>query len=460
MILKKHIFDQLPAESSQPEDLLKEHRRDRVIVVLDDDPTGTQSVHGIDILTTWIPEVLVDQFRKNDPAFYILTNSRSLGPQAAYELVFSICRNVQEAADQTSKDVLIVARGDSTLRGHFQAETSAIKTAIDQPNAMIAFAPAFIDGGRFTLDNQHYVQEGDQLVPASETPFAQDKSFGYSTSNLYDYVIEKSTDIAHHSEVFDLSIHDLRTKSVDELADLILTNKQKKALIINAVSEQDVGIAAAAMLRAMSRGAAIVFRSAASLVPALAGIKKKELLTFSGYKEPGLIVVGSYVPKTTRQLQYLLDQADVNAVEINVDQLLQESDFLIGQIAEQVNASLENGQDTVLFTSRQLAAGTDEASSLAIVNRVSDGVIDVVRSLRCKPSFIMAKGGITSSDVATKGLGIKRAKVLGQILPGVPVWSAGVETRFPGIPYVVFPGNVGDEASVADAFFKLKSKHK
>ena len=68
---------------------------------------------------------------------------------------------------------------------------------------------------------------------------------------------------------------------------------------------------------------------------------------------------------------------------------------------------------------------------------------------------MIAKGGITSSDVATRGLGVKRALVRGQLLPGVPVWRLGAEARFPGIDYVVFPGNVGSDTALADAVQQL-----
>jgi hypothetical protein len=77
-----------------------------------------------------------------------------------------------------------------------------------------------------------------------------------------------------------------------------------------------------------------------------------------------------------------------------------------------------------------------------------------VRRLTVKPSFLIAKGGITSHDTAQKGLSIATARVLGQVEPGVPVWRAGRESKFPGMNYVVFPGNVGDD----DALFRVAVK--
>ena len=77
-------------------------------------------------------------------------------------------------------------------------------------------------------------------------------------------------------------------------------------------------------------------------------------------------------------------------------------------------------------------------------------LIEIVRSLDVQPRYLVAKGGITSSDVATHGLGIKRAMVPGQILPGVPVWRSGTESRYPGMPYIVFPGNVGGPEALVE----------
>jgi uncharacterized protein YgbK (DUF1537 family) len=84
-------------------------------------------------------------------------------------------------------------------------------------------------------------------------------------------------------------------------------------------------------------------------------------------------------------------------------------------------------------------------------------LISIVRGLQVRPRFLIAKGGITSSDVATRGLGVRRALVRGQILPGVPVWRLGAEARFPGLDYVVFPGNVGGDTALADAVRKFGS---
>ena len=87
--------------------------------------------------------------------------------------------------------------------------------------------------------------------------------------------------------------------------------------------------------------------------------------------------------------------------------------------------------------------------------RISEAVQSVVGNLQITPAFIIAKGGITSSDVGVKALGVRRALVLGQIQPGVPVWRTGPESKFPGMTYVIFPGNVGEERTLRDAVSTL-----
>jgi uncharacterized protein YgbK (DUF1537 family) len=122
-----------------------------------------------------------------------------------------------------------------------------------------------------------------------------------------------------------------------------------------------------------------------------------------------------------------------------------------------LNTALAAGRDTVVYTSRQLITASDAAACLAIGRRVSAALIHLVQNLAVVPRYLIAKGGITSSDTATLGLGVRRALVLGQALPGVPVWQLGPEAKFPGLGYVVFPGNVGSDTALADLIGRLRS---
>ena len=72
-----------------------------------------------------------------------------------------------------------------------------------------------------------------------------------------------------------------------------------------------------------------------------------------------------------------------------------------------------------------------------------------------RPRFVIAKGGITSSDVAARVLRVRRGMVVGQIIPGVPLWRLGEESRWPGLIYVSFPGNLGGPTALTDVVEKL-----
>lgn len=72
-------------------------------------------------------------------------------------------------------------------------------------------------------------------------------------------------------------------------------------------------------------------------------------------------------------------------------------------------------------------------------------------------AFVLAKGGITSSDVATEALAIDRAWIRGSLLPGIVSLWEPVSGPAKGLPYVVFAGNVGDEHSLADVTDRLET---
>lgn len=460
-----------------PHDVLPEIQRrlaelNQKVIVLDDDPTGTQSVHGIPVLTEWRVESLQAELENDLPAFYILTNSRALPLEKAQALNAEIGRNVMAALsrskektqDRPSHSVALISRSDSTLRGHFPGEVDALAQQVHGNMPPYLIAPAFLAGGRYTIDDVHYVAQGDELTPAGETEFAKDAAFGYRASNLREWVEEKTRGALKAGDVLSIGLDDIRRGGPNAVAGKLMTLQAGQACIANAASERDLEVIALASLIAESHGAQFMYRSAASFARARAGIAPKALLTrqdlnvgaSGGSPTGGLIVVGSYVPKTSGQLQALL-HAGVCAIEVNVEALLDDARQAneITQAMQEANALIAGGNDAVIYTSRKLITGDDAQSSLAIGNRVSAGLIDIVKGITAQPRYVLAKGGITSSDVATKALGVKRAMVLGQILAGVPVWQMGPETRYPDSIYIVFPGNVGGPAALADVVKSL-----
>jgi len=231
-----------------------------------------------------------------------------------------------------------------------------------------------------------------------------------------------------------------------------------------------LAVAALGMLQAEARGRRFLYRTAASIVPLRAGIRPRPLLTRADLDLPtvdpatgsggtgGLIVIGSYVSKTSGQIAALIEQPGVASVEVDVGALLADEgwDREIARVAEVADQRLRAGQDIAIFTSRRLVTGTDAESSLAIGRRVSASLVAIVRAITVRPRYLLAKGGITSSDTATRGLDVRRALVLGQILPGVPVWRLGPECRYPEMVYIVFPGNVGGPGALAEVVAALR----
>lgn len=464
-VARAALFGALPPE--WPHDPLPAIRaavraRDETVVVLDDDPTGTQTVHDVPVLTAWPPEALRAELARGPAALYLLTNSRSLPPARAQALNREIGAALAAAARAVGQRVAVVSRGDSTLRGHFPGEVEALLDGLGAGPAVIVLIPAFFAGGRYTVDDMHYVAEGDWLLPAGRTAFARDAAFGYTASNLRDWVQEKSGGRIPAASVSSLSIETLRRGGPAAAADMLTALPPCGVCIVNAASERDLAVAVQGLLAAERQGRRFLYRTAASFVPLRAGLSPRPLLTPAELALPrsggGLVVVGSHVPTTSAQLAALLALPGVTGIEVSVERLIsaRERDGEVRSAAARAAAALRRGEDAVLYTSRRLVATPDGGAALDIGRRVSHGLVAIVRAIATRPRYLLAKGGITSSDVATAALGITRALVLGQIAPGVPVWQAGPESRYPGLAYVVFPGNVGETRTLAEVVAALR----
>ncbi|MBQ6130990.1 MAG: hydroxyacid dehydrogenase, partial [Selenomonadaceae bacterium] len=196
-------------------------------------------------------------------------------------------------------------------------------------------------------------------------------------------------------------------------------------------------------IKALAAGKNFIFRTAAAFTKVIGGVEDKPLLTRAelldaGNQNGGLIIIGSHVQKTTAQLDELKKLPSVAFVEFDVSNL-----GSVDRIIQQTEENLSRGRTMTIYTSREvLDVGSAEKNLAASVN-ISDALTSIVNRLSVRPKFLISKGGITSSDVGTKGLGVKKALVLGQVAAGVPVWRLGSESKFPGMSYIIFPGNVG-----------------
>lgn len=452
-------FAALPSE--WPESLLPKiaetvRESNSKLVVLDDDPTGTQTVHDIPVYTSWDEATLRAALTDEKQVFYILTNSRSLAEPAAAALAQEIGENLRRASGTTGRAFSVVSRSDSTLRGHYQLETDALAKALGQTFDATLIIPAFFEGGRYTLDDIHYVKQADKLVPAAETAFAQDASFGYKQSNLRAWVEEKTRGKISAEQVASLSLGDLRKGGPETVKEKLVSLSNGSVCIINAASYRDLEVFVLGLLQAEAEGKRFLYRTAASFVRTRSGLGERPLLKKQDFdlsaNAGGLVMVGSHVPLSTQQLNHLLEHSDCLGLELNVNKLLGDAATKeIDETVNRANAALAAGKTTVLYTSRNLVKTEGASANLDIGKRVSDSLTTILQKISIRPKFLIAKGGITSSDLATKGLGVRKATVKGQILPGIPVWQLGKESKFAGLEYIVFPGNVGDETSLSKA---------
>ena len=458
------LIDALPPE--WPIDLLP-FIRDEIarspykIVILDDDPTGTQTISDLPVLTHWSEEALSAELCSKYQAFFILTNSRSLSVNQAISLTKEIATNLGKASEATGVGCLVISRSDSTLRGHFPAEVDAFARTMGKENLPYLILPFFLEGGRYTIDDVHYVRDQDQLIPAAQTPFARDAVFGFSHSNLKEWVEEKTGGKIPAAEVTSITINDIRLGGPSKVAKILSAVSRGSACIVNAACYRDIEVIVAALLMVEKDGKEFLYRTAASFVRTRTGLDHQtKLLSRTELAidnhHGGLFIIGSYVEKTSLQLKSLLAKTQVKAIEVEVTALLDPvlSQKEIARVAVNASESLAAGEDTVIFTSRKLIVGEGAKTSLAIGQTVSDSLIAITWAISIQPRYLVAKGGITSSDIATKGLGTRRAMVLGQAMPGVPVWRLGPETRYPGMAYIIFPGNVGED----DALVCLQKK--
>ncbi|WP_020605078.1 four-carbon acid sugar kinase family protein [Spirosoma spitsbergense] len=450
---------QLPSDYA--EDLLASIRQEfirsnKTIVVLDDDPTGTQTCQDVTVLTNWRVALITDELKKKPAILFILTNSRSLPEPEAVALTREVGRNLNEAAIASGRELVVISRSDSTLRGHFPAEVDAIAQTLNRPDAVVVLVPAFLEGARYTIGDVHYLVENEVLVPVSETPFARDVVFGYRHANLKQWVEEKTGGRVRASDVQSISLETIRIGGPKAVSETLMACSPGSVCVVNAASYRDLEVVVMGLMQAEKAGKLFLYRSSATLVPIRAGMLSGQLFIpptentgpVTGY----LVVVGSHVPKTTGQLNWLLTTGTGKSIEVNVGELLNTNDRA-GQaatISQQVDTWLADGENVVIHTSRKQEVGADAAGSLTINAQVSDFLVSILSGLTIRPKFIVAKGGITSSDLATGGLSAEKAEVLGAVIPGVPVWQMDANSKFPGICYVVFPGNVGDETALAE----------
>ncbi|MDO5423448.1 MAG: four-carbon acid sugar kinase family protein [Eubacteriales bacterium] len=450
------------------------------IVVLDDDPTGTQTVHDIYVYTAapetdcgipgWGTAEMTEDlmrrgFQDEHGMFYVLTNSRSFSEEKTEQVHRQIAKSLAAVSKEQGKDFLLISRGDSTLRGHYPLETDTLRAALEEEGASavdgLILCPFFPEGGRLTAGDVHYCLEGETAVPAGETEFAKDTTFGFQASDLKEYIAEKSLGRYPADEVLCIELEELRGMQYEQIERKLCDAEGFRQIVVNALEYADLKVFAIALAGALEKGKHFLIRSAAAVPKVLGGVTeqgflgREKLLENAGKgANGGLVVVGSHVKKTNQQLEELRKLPEVEFLEFSTEHAAEEGalEAETKRAVREVERVIRTGRTAVLYTSRKLVLpeGGSKEEALRISVRISEALTDVVCALEEEPAFILAKGGITSSDVAVRGLGIRKALVMGQADKGIPVWRQGAEAKFPGRPYIIFPGNVGTEKTLGD----------
>jgi uncharacterized protein YgbK (DUF1537 family) len=442
------------------------------VIVLDDDPTGSQSVQGVPVLTSWAADDLAWAFGQPGQGFFILTNTRGLNDDEARATVEEVAGRIAAVAGENGHAYSLITRSDSTMRGHYPLETDVLIELAEKegrPYSALLLAPAYIAAGRVTIGDVHYVRDGDTFLPVAQTSYARDATFHFESSDIRNYVEEKTNGRIASTDVRSLSLEDIRLGGPERVRDVILSCQAATPVVVNALSDSDLDVVALGLALAEEAGARVLCRTGPSFVAARLGIAGRaplshdEIFATGQRSGHGLIVVGSHVELTTMQVARLrADLPSVETVEVDVPRLLNPelAPAEIQRCTEALVSALGRN-DTLLVSSREQITGDSGHSSLVIAQTVSSALVDLTTAaVKAVPlKWVLAKGGITSSDIATGGLHIRRATVVGQLFPGiVSAWlneGAG-ELGLEGLPYVVFAGNVGDEQTLAEAVSILR----
>jgi uncharacterized protein YgbK (DUF1537 family) len=445
--------------------------------VLDDDPTGSQAVHDVQVVTVLEEDAYAAALAGPGSTCFVLTNSRSLGGPAAAELTTRAARGLITVAGRRGTRIQLVSRSDSTLRGHVMAEVNALQSVrremVGRGYDGVLLAPAFLEAGRVTAADIHWARTAAGLVPVGETEFAKDAAFGYGASDLRVFVAEKSGGTIRPEDVRSISLPDIRLGGPARVREVLAGAVGGAWVVVNATEYSDLETVAQAVLDAEREGQSFLFRTGPSFVRALSGLGPKAPLrgaqiwgagrgaqiwggAGAGAGGHGLVVVGSHVGQTSRQVAALRARAVTTDIELDVPAVLAggpdpAAGPVVAATARRVTAALGHS-DVLLYTSRAVVTASDAAGSLTIARTVSAALSRIVRdALAARPAWVIAKGGITSHDVMLYGLGIHRAEVAGQLFPGTisVFWPLDAVPEAVGMPYVVFAGNVGDDGTLA-----------
>ena len=411
------------------------------LVVLDDDPTGVQTLAGIRVLLAWDAQ-RIRAALDGRPAVHLITNTRALRP----ELVQPLVEDAARAALAGVPEALVVLRGDSTLRGYPREEYLGVR-AVTAPASwpVLLLVPALPSAGRVTVGGVHLYEREGVRTPLHEAEYARDGVFAYESARLLAWAEERSGGLFAAGAGREIPLAALHAEGAGVVARLLAelsASAVPAALAPDAETVADLEAIAAGYRAAVEGGASVIVRCAPTFAGVLGGTAATEAAALPGLGDGVLVVCGSYVEQTTRQLVQLLADRPEALVEADVVALAGSApDGEIARLADEASARLRNDSVAVVATPRGRPDGTE---SLEAGERIALGLAHVVAALETRPSVLLAKGGITSAVILRAGVRADEADVLGPVVPGVSRWAANWPDGTP-LDYLVVPGNVGDD---------------
>ena len=440
------------------------------IIVIDDDPTGSQSVHDCLLLLNWNYETLLKGLLSNSSLLFVLANTRSLSEKEVKKRLEEICNTLYKVSIENNiKDtLLLVSRGDSTLRGHNFLEPDLINKYLGPFDATFHI-PAFLEGNRTTLNGKHFVNG----IPAHKTTFAKDIIFGYETNDLKRLLYKKSRSKIKLKNIENLNC--IEEQSSNELKKYMENLKNNTHVIVD-IDKYSQLEKFSEIIRELIKNKKFLFRTAASFLKAISNTKnsKKSNFYYSQLRArnklnqflPGLIIIGSYTDVSTKQFNKLLDFDCFHAIEIDVAKFYKihvskdkETQFLKlkNLILENIKKTLENSYIPVIYTSRKEKILENNLDQMDFYNALSFFVAELVADLKYEIGYIISKGGITSNTILNSSFNVDYVYLEGQICRGISLVKVKlINNNY--LPVITFPGNLGDDDSLKDVWQLIENK--
>ena len=444
-------------------------------VVIDDDPTGSQTVHDCLLLLKWDYSTLVKGFESKSNLFFILANTRSLSENDAKLRIEEICKNLKTviASQSYREEIIFISRGDSTLRGHNFLEPIVLNSCLGPFDATFHI-PAFIEGKRLTINGSHFVDK----TPINQTIFARDKIFGYETSNVKKLLFQKSQSKINLDDIQNLLLSDLEVLNSEEnniVFKKLKKLKNNKHVIVDVENYSQLK-KFSLIIKKLTNKKKFLFRTAASFISSVSDkksnpqndiflsnlrIKNKE----KGFL-PGMVIVGSYVELSTLQLENLLEISTCEPIELDVFEFFrittseynqEQSNLFKNKFLREIRFSFEQGKTPVLFTSRKFMS-LDYSEQFNFYNSLALFISELVADLKYEIGYLISKGGITTNVILRNGLNADYVYLEGQILTGISLVTCNLKNN-EKLPIITHPGNIGTKDSLVNIWKVFENKN-